>query len=83
MVVDVSELLETCTIRGTPLQIGKRSFGYWHDLKNNFDYYLFAIKNLLNIVNIYFYETTFQDESTYIDFIFLDSTQKNSFIVKV
>jgi len=38
--------------------------------KNNFDHYLFAIKILENIVNIYFYETTFQDESTYIAFIF-------------
>ena len=44
--------------------------------KNNFDYYLFVTKNLQNIVNIYFYETTFQDEAIYIIFIFSNSTQK-------
>jgi hypothetical protein len=44
--------------------------------KNNFDHYLFATKNLQNIVNIYFYETTFQDEAIYIVFIFSNSTQK-------
>ena len=41
--------------------------------KNNFDHYLVATKNLQNIVNIYFYETTFQDESTHVAFIFPNS----------
>ena len=33
--------------------------------------------------HIYFYKTTFQNESTYIIYIFLNSTQKNLFVVKV
>ena len=40
--------------------------------KNNFDHYLLP-KKIINIVNIYFYKTTFQDESTYIAFIFSNS----------
>ena len=66
------------------LKVGKGSlFGHRHGLQNNFNHYLVAIKKLKNTINIYFYETAFQDESTYIAFIFSNSTQKKLFIVKV
>ena len=47
-------------------------------LTTNFHY-----KSLINLVNVYFLETTFQDKSIYITFIFSNSTQTNLFIVKL
>ena len=49
--------------------------------KNNFNHYFFAKKFIK--YSHYFYETIFQDESTYIAFIFSNLTQRNLFIVKV
>jgi len=50
--------------------------------KNNYDHYHFTIKNLSNIVNMYFYEAIFQDESTYITFFIFKLNLKELFIVK-
>ena len=52
-------------------------------LKNNFDHYFYYKIFIEYSQYIYFYKTTFRDESTYITFIFSNSTQKKLFVVKV
>jgi hypothetical protein len=56
-------------------------FGLRHGLQKIILTVTFCYK--IFIKYIYFYETIYRDESTYITFIFSNSTQKNLFVVKV